>query len=189
MQKIIVSDGHWTGARVIEDDWLQWINHTRQPILDPIMKTLSSMELWVAVGLILFSISIYRKKDWKMMLGMFVSLGVCDGFVFQVLKPSIARLRPCYQIDNLVLFANKCGGWWGLPSNHAANGMTVAVFLLMMGKEKLGWFTVLLVLTVGYSRVYSGVHYPADVIFGFMCGAIIGTLGGVLFQKFESHFS
>ncbi|MFK7871728.1 MAG: phosphatase PAP2 family protein [Oligoflexales bacterium] len=105
-----------------------------------------------------------------------------------MLKPYFARLRPCYQMDHLVLFHDKCGGFWGLPSNHAANGMSIATYFLVRGYPKIGFFGFFSAFWVGYSRVYSGVHFPGDVLLGFACGGGIGFLIGILFEKVQSYF-
>lgn len=77
-------------------------------------------------------------------------------------------------------------GWYSFPSGHA---MVAAAFYSVLGyliwmqireKGKKAWYvpllTVLLVLSIGLSRVYLRVHYPSDVLAGFAVGSAWGAL-------------
>jgi len=63
----------------------------------------------------------------------------------------------------------------GTASAHAANMMAVAVIFLI----NFGWFGVpwlVLAIMVGVSRVYNGVHYPYQVLLGWICGAFMALV-------------
>ncbi|MCK9906483.1 phosphatase PAP2 family protein, partial [Frankia sp. Cpl3] len=73
-------------------------------------------------------------------------------------------------------------GSYSFPSGHA---MVSAAFYGMLGyliwlnlrqRTKPAWYvvalTVLLIVAIGISRVYLGVHFPSDVIAGFAAGSI-----------------
>lgn len=105
-----------------------------------------------------------------------------------VLKHWIARPRPSHapELEGLVrsLHGYK-GGLYGHPSSHAANTMALAVFLLTMLRTTatknttFALWVVLMsvyVLLNCYSRMYLGVHYPSDIIFGLIVGVLWGGL-------------
>jgi undecaprenyl-diphosphatase len=97
-------------------------------------------------------------------------------------KYGVQRLRPCHdpQLEGLVrLVKANCGGKYGYFSAHAGNSMAVAIFfgtLLRSQYRYLGYFLLCWALLVGYSRIYLGVHYPLDILTGFLIGAFMGWL-------------
>jgi undecaprenyl-diphosphatase len=64
------------------------------------------------------------------------------------------------------------------PSGHAANNMAVATVLILF----FGWRGALYLpyaLLIGYARIYTGAHWPTDVLAGFL----LGLIGGILSVK------
>jgi membrane-associated phospholipid phosphatase len=62
----------------------------------------------------------------------------------------------------------------GVPSGHAQNGIVTWLFLAAQRRETwIHWAMVALVLGIGLSRLYLGVHFPQDVAAGWLVGAAI----------------
>lgn len=129
-------------------------------------------------------------RKWR--TGLWYGLTVLFGadFLNGAVKEFYARVRPD-QIDHLIE-----QGEFAFPSGHAMGSMIVyggILFLILrylasarrrLGWEKwvLGFLFGLLILLIGLSRIYLGVHYPSDVIGGFSLGFAwlmlsIGLLG------------
>ena len=76
-------------------------------------------------------------------------------------------------------------------SAHAANSISVAVFILNCVNESVKKFLkpilILWVLFFSYSRIYLGVHYPLDTIFGLTFGLLSGYLFTCIYNHFKSQ--
>lgn len=92
---------------------------------------------------------------------------VADG-----LKALIHSPRPCVELADVHMRVRVLTSS-GTISAHAANTAAVAfVFTYLLGRW--GWPWIVLSLLVGLSRVYVGVHYPSQVLFGWSCGILVG---------------
>lgn len=90
-------------------------------------------------------------------------------FIVMVMKDYFGQPRP-FQIDPRIL----SDGEWGLsfPSGHAQGAMVYYGLIAAVVARR--WVTVLLgiiIFLVGFSRAYLGVHYPHDVVAGWVLGA------------------
>lgn len=61
------------------------------------------------------------------------------------------------------------------PSKHASFVFALAAASFFIGRRFGSWMLLLAVLT-GVSRVYVGVHYPGDILGGFLLGSLISVI-------------
>jgi len=63
---------------------------------------------------------------------------------------------------------------YGLPSSHASSSMSMGVFLGKKVNKRWFWvFALSVVFLIGLSRVYLGVHFPHDVLLGWIIGLVV----------------
>ena len=98
----------------------------------------------------------------------------------QVLKNIFLRPRPCHVIDGAYAIQNvhllvPCGKGYSFPSSHAVNNFALATVLTMVYK-KAWWIFGMFATLIGFSRIYVGVHYPADVVVGAFIGIFLALL-------------
>ncbi|NBX93160.1 MAG: phosphatase PAP2 family protein [Proteobacteria bacterium] len=146
----------------------------------------SSWMWWLVFGAFLMGAVFFRKtRLLKTLLVCVFALIVSDVVSARLLKPTIKRYRPCYQLEVNVRTI-KCGSQYGMPSSHAANAAAVlAVTAAVFGLFYL-WAGGILALLVGLSRIYLGVHFPADILVGFMVGSSLGWLVLLLVKKIST---
>ncbi|MEU4424682.1 phosphatase PAP2 family protein [Actinoplanes sp. NPDC024001] len=89
--------------------------------------------------------------------------------------------RPCRTFADLTIVASECPptGDWSFPSNHATVAGALAVAILLVS-PRLGLLAVPVAALVAFSRVFVGVHYPHDVVAGFLLGAVVTAVVVVL---------
>jgi len=92
----------------------------------------------------------------------------------ELLKFWIQRPRPCQVLEAVQLLVG-CTRSLSFPSSHAAN-ITAQAALFAFLYRPLAFPLFLVAAAVGYSRVYVGVHYPADVVGGVIVGLICAAV-------------
>ena len=137
----------------------------------------------VVIGILIILCLLFRNRHSI----MFILLGANSALTNKIIKHIIRRDRP----DVLKLV--KQGGY-SYPSGHSMISMTVYGYLLYLAFTKiknsiLKWICSIilgiLILSIGVSRIYVGVHYASDVLGGFVL-ALIELLLIVNYSK--KHF-
>jgi undecaprenyl-diphosphatase len=156
-------------------------------VFDVIFSWITSKLFWIPLYLVLFFITALKYKWKTVYIGLFLGLLFLIGDRTSVIlfKDVFERLRPCHnpEIAELVHIINgKCGGQFGFVSSHATNSFALAIFTGFLLKKYYKYTMVAMLIwaaVVSYSRVYVGVHYPADIL----CGAILGSIVGYVVFK------
>ncbi len=144
----------------------------RNDTLTTFMKSITHLgDGWILV-LIATLITIFVKNK-KIGMSLFLDLGIIS-LLNSGLKKIVRRPRPL--IEHLV-----DAGGYSFPSGHSATAMAFYGMLIYLIYRKcpnvtIKWalivaLTILIVL-IGMSRVYLGVHYPSDVLGGFTFGLL-----------------
>ncbi|QKY71077.1 phosphatase PAP2 family protein [Lentibacillus sp. CBA3610] len=122
------------------------------------------------MGILIF-VFLYQKRLWTTLLIVFNLIGVRQ--LNWLLKSIFERPRP--DLEHLVQVSSA-----SFPSGHSMNSIAFFGFLAFLWHQKLKgnrklsrWVwasSVVLIGLIGLSRIYLGVHYPLDVIGGFLGG-------------------
>lgn len=114
-----------------------------------------------------------------------VSLGIASGFANLVAKPLSARQRPVRkEAEELARRHVQMPRSSSFPSGHAASAFAFATGAAD-AQPMLSAPLRALAMLVGYSRVHTGVHYPADVLAGAFIGVSAAELTGLLLNHLE----
>lgn len=160
-------------ARRVDTAVYAAIAATEAPALDGAMRALSRIAdhgvLWIGIALAL-RLAGGRAGRRSARRGL-LSLGLASAFTNIVAKPLTDRRRP--DREGLEVIAARhlpMPRSTSFPSGHSASALAFASGAAR-GRPLLAAPLLGLATLVAYSRVHTGVHYPADVLAGGLIGA------------------
>lgn len=160
--------------------------HMRTSILTPIFKLLTDLGNSGLIWLIITIALLCFKKTRSLGLAALLSLAVCFIINNEILKNVIARPRPFTQLSGLNVLIPKPSDF-SFPSGHTASSFATAGAFFYYGNKKWGIFALILASLIGFSRLYLGVHYPSDVLFGALLGMLISFTVSKAIIYYQSH--
>lgn len=163
-------------------DVLLWIQGFRTPWLDVFFKALSGLGTTYAY-LVLLPL-VYWCFDRLAGIGL-AYVVLLSGWLNAGLKALFAVPRPS---DPRIVRLEEISDP-SFPSGHAQNAVAVWGYLAGRARRAGFWLlAVLLILGIGFSRLYLGVHYPQDVLAGYLVGAVF-LLAFIIAEKYLARLA
>lgn len=165
---------------------LKALAEIRNPFCDMLVggiTLLGDETFFTIVGMVIFW-CINKKWGYRFLL-----IGLSGSVVNQLLKAIFLIPRP-WVLDpefQIVESAREAAGGYSFPSGHTQSAVGVFGTLAVWLKKK--WLTivcVIMIVLVGFSRMYLGVHTPLDVGVGMACGAVMVLGLSWLFEKADN---
>lgn len=98
----------------------------------------------------------------------------------KILKILIHTPRPFEVFPQIQSLFTETG--YAFPSGHTAVASAVA-FALFFTHKKVGYIFIFFTLIIGLARIIAGVHFPVDILGGFILGVLVAILVKNLFVK------
>lgn len=148
-------------------------------------KNLTSLKLQIKIApliyalLYIFSIFylVYKKED-NILILKYIGVPLISFIFVSIFRKLYNSKRP-YELHNIdpLIVKNKKGQ--SMPSRHVFSASLIATCFYIINPVIS---TILLIYTVkmAYDRVISGIHFPKDVIIGYMLGIISGVIFFIL---------
>jgi undecaprenyl-diphosphatase len=124
--------------------------------------------------IILVLLLVFGKKHGRVVaLLCIVTVALSDQVTSHLLKPMIARVRPCHVVPDVHLLV-ACSQGLSFPSSHAANAFAIAALISLSYRRRI-WLYLTIATIIAYSRIAVGVHYPFDALAGALVGVMCAT--------------
>lgn len=154
-------------------NFLYILENLRMPVLNEFMlaiTTLGEETAFLAIALIVFW-CVDKKRGYLLM-----GVGFMGTMINQFLKLWFRIPRPWVLDENFTILeeAREAASGYSFPSGHTT--MAVGTFGSIAASSKKGWVQLVCVLVavlVGFSRMYVGVHTPADVLVGALTSVVL----------------
>lgn len=179
-------------VELVDREATLFLNYNGGMAQDVLWTAFSSKLVWIPLGVMFVWYLLTKNKGCQrntvlIILATALTVLLCDQITSSIIKPLAARLRPSHTSGLMTLLHyvdGYRGGLHGFCSSHAANSFGVAMFVSLCVRRKyISFLLFLFALCVGYSRIYLGVHYLGDVVFGAVLGILIGYLVYLTIKK------
>lgn len=159
---------------------------------DWLMPLVRNRYFWSPLYLfiIIFCFKEYKKRGWYIIGGVLLTFALGDLTSSRLIKPFVARLRPCndFNLANEIIHRVPCGSGYSFPSAHATNHFGIAIFLIMVFYPR--WKPILPLglawaFLISFAQIYVGVHFPLDTLAGAALGTTVGLIVSQFYKKLQ----
>lgn len=166
-----------------------FLNGSESTFLDGLFLAITNTTSWIPLFLCMLYVVVKNNNARRclILLGLTVLLVVtADQFSSGLCKPFFHRLRPSHDpamADLVDLVDGHRSGLYSFISGHATNTFAIALYFSLVFRNKLT--TVVMfswAIMSSYSRIYLGLHYPADIFAGALSGTLIALLFHNIYQ-------
>lgn len=158
----------------VDESVLRWFEGRRSPLRDELMGQITTLGNGVVLWMLVLVSCVFlwqTRHHWSVYLLLIAVIG--GSFLNEALKRAFGRPRP-----NVVEHVDIVSSL-SFPSGHAMVSLiTYGSVAYLVGRleptprlRRTTWaFATVIIFAIGVSRLYLGVHYPSDVIAGFIAG-------------------
>lgn len=171
-----------------------FLNGLGSETFDGLWLIITKQLYWTPFFILVFYL-LFKKIGWRNLLIIIVFIAllilVCDQTA-NLFKNHFQRLRPCYDPEiKDVIRVVKSSKTFSFFSGHAINSMatTTFVFLLFRKFYTHAYLLFFFPLLFAYSRIYLGLHFPIDIITGYVLGVVFAFLFYKAFTFAQNRFT
>ena len=182
--EIVVEDGLMEKSRRLDATVPLWVRSTFPPWFDVPMRAITALGYyWVVVPLSLFFAYLFFRRGHALYAVLLLISSAGAALLATFLKYLFQRPRPeLFESDYTASF-------YSFPSGHATIAVafygTLALLIALRLQDWRRWAVLVvgaaLALLLGLSRLYLGVHYPTDILAGYLAATLwTGTVATVV---------
>ena len=161
-------------------NYQEWYDHVaanikNKPFLLSLLRTFNRF-MTVVMPMIYLTLlaTTYLQQEFGKQVLMYVFVPATGFVILSFLRKKINSPRP-YEVWEIVPLLDRDSSGQSMPSRHVFSATIISMACL---HASLSVGVILLVLSafLGLVRVLGGVHYPKDVVVGYICGLVWGVL-------------
>lgn len=167
----------------------RWLDTGRSPFFVWLFSFITALgdARFITVVALAIAVVLLRHRLWRYKLGfavaLFGSIAATEAIKFIVARPRPMPPFPLLDVSG-----------YSFPSMHAAVSLATFGFLAFMvlrrmhppsSRHVVAGCIVSLPFLIGFSRVYLGVHYPSDVLVGWLVGGLCLYAGILLTIRYN----
>ena len=123
---------------------------------------------WILIAIILY---FFGDEKGKCIAKKMIIIIILVTVITQIIKLWVMRPRPYTEMSSLIVLATEND--FSFPSGHTSTSVAM-VYLLAKEYEK--YYLWIIPILVALSRLYIGVHYPSDILGGFLIGLLVAGI-------------
>lgn len=163
----------------------EWIYGLRGPVQNALLITITYLGNWQSITLLALVLLALPKTRREIGLP-FAGVSIASTIIYKLVKECFQRPRP-----DLAVRIIEQGGY-SFPSGHSMNGLVcfgILIYLLRRyckdrkTADRLTALLVVLIIAIGFSRVYVGVHFPTDILGGWSLGLAVLMATMMILEK------
>lgn len=179
MQETITNPNFFDKLIQFDKELLVTLNAHGSESWDAFWLIVTNQFSWIPLFLLLFLLLI-KVYGWKKGLLLIVVAALLVTFSDQLvnfIKNTVMRLRPNKdpEIMDIIRVVKRSGGY-SFVSGHSTTSFAVTTYMILLLRKHFKYIRLLLIWPIifAYSRIYCGVHFPIDILFGMFLGITIG---------------
>jgi undecaprenyl-diphosphatase len=163
-----------------------FLNGLDSPFFDPVMFWGTNTLTWLPLYILLLYLVSRRYKWQTLWIVFFAALMILvSDQLSNIIKEWVGRPRPTFEpgLTGIHTVNGYLGGQFGFYSAHASTNLAIAVLMIILLGRPFRYFPVLMLswaFFMAYTRIYLGVHYPGDILGGWIAGGLLGWGFGLL---------
>lgn len=177
----------------LDKELLLFLNNLGSEQWDGFWLFVTKQFYWSPLFAVIFYLLI-KKIGWKnfgLVVVFLALLILVTDQMTNVFKYSFERLRPCNDPSVKeyirVVLERKSFSFF---SGHASNSMATTTFFFLIFRKyyKYAFLLFLFPLIFAYSRIYLGLHFPSDIVTGYLFGIFTGALFYRIYTYFQQKY-
>ena len=161
-------------------NYQEWYNHIagkikNNPLFLSLLRTFNRfMTVVMPIVYLTLLATIYLQQGLGKQVGIYLFIPASGFVILSLLRKKINAPRP-YEVWEIVPLLDRDSPGQSMPSRHVFSA-TIISMACLHASLTMGMICLTLSAFLGLVRVLGGVHYPKDVVVGYICGLVWGVI-------------